>query len=389
MEEGKSTAMALSGFDAVDMHYPHLKAADRTTVLHQLLPKGQRTKKWTHDWRVRFEKDHQKPTLWNMASALSDEVTGTSTTGGANTDDGDQKMPAQEKGGNAMQLGKENQTPGFPHSSDDHDHDQKSKAATPSIGPLSGEVLNTLHAYFRAHVGRIHHKAKLDSIEPVDEKSPISGSGALTCSVCSDDFEPSDAVPCSGENELHFFCKPCFVSYATVTVQAGPIQSIVCPIPGCGSLFATAAATSNLCAWDRLLIEQRETRRDRRVALAAKAVLHCACGAVAVITDEDVGNGRIACPGPDCGRRYCCKCGNDDHGTEPCPPPAATVQWLDEHSKECPNCKNRIQKNGGCDHMTCATSAGGCGFDFWWTCGCPVKGQHKPGCNRLGERLLR
>ena len=136
------------------------------------------------------------------------------------------------------------------------------------------------------------------------------------------------------------------------------------------------------------MIDHRENSRDRRVALAAKAVLHCECGVVAIITEEDMGNGRVTCPGNDCNKRYCCKCGNDDHGNRPCPPSAETMQWLDKNSKECPNCKNRIEKNGGCDHMTCKASAGGCGHEFWWTCLCPYK-QHKPGCTRIGELRRR
>ena len=42
---------------------------------------------------------------------------------------------------------------------------------------------------------------------------------------------------------------------------------------------------------------------------------------------------------------------------------------------ECPNCHEMIQKNGGCDHMTCQPP-GGCGHEFWFTCGCDYKKPH-------------
>jgi hypothetical protein len=135
------------------------------------------------------------------------------------------------------------------------------------------------------------------------------------------------------------------------------------------------------------MVEHREQQRDRRVALAAEAVLHCVCGVVAVITKEDTGNGRITCPGDGCGLRYCCKCGNEAHEEKVCPPPAETMQWLDKNTKKCPNCANGIQKNGGCDHMTCEMPAG-CGYQFWWTCGCDYKKPHAEGCTRPGERQL-
>ena len=95
MEKGKALLMP-SGFDSLDMYYPHLKAADRTAVLYRLLPEGY-TKKWTHDWRVAFEKKHPKPTLWSLASALSDEITGSAN----QSDDNnlDRKLPAGTKKG--------------------------------------------------------------------------------------------------------------------------------------------------------------------------------------------------------------------------------------------------------------------------------------------------
>jgi hypothetical protein len=40
-------------------------------------------------------------------------------------------------------------------------------------------------------------------------------------------------------------------------------------------------------------MERREEQRNQRVAMAAKAALHCVCGAVAIITEEDMGNGTV------------------------------------------------------------------------------------------------
>eukprot|EP00956_Cyclotella_meneghiniana_P025600 scaffold53671_cov65-Cyclotella_meneghiniana.AAC.1 len=348
MEKGKAMQQP-HGFDAIDMYYPLLKANDRTLILHTLLLKctnsGQ-SKKIANDFRVKFEKSNPRSTLWSLAMAFSEEIS---------LLEGNSKVPGKEnKGANI----------------DDHADESEKKPAAP-IGSLSSTVLDTLTTYFRAYHRRKWHKAMLDAIKPIESESE----GSLTCCICSDYFDAGDTVACSGE-DIHFFCKPCLSSYCTVTLESGRLESIKCPLPNCKSLFATQDVKAVLSKYDILKIEHREDSRDRRVALAAKAILHCECGVVAIVTDEDLGDGRVVCPGSKCGKHYCAKCGNYDHGKESCPPPAETVQWLDAHSKKCPNCSNRIEKAGGCDHMTCRPP-GGCGHEFWWTCGCPYRGQHK------------
>jgi len=41
--------------------------------------------------------------------------------------------------------------------------------------------------------------------------------------------------------------------------------------------------------------------------------------------------------------------------------------WIYNNTKNCPKCKNPIEKNQGCNHMTCRPP-GGCKFEFCWVC---------------------
>jgi len=46
----------------------------------------------------------------------------------------------------------------------------------------------------------------------------------------------------------------------------------------------------------------------------------------------------------------------------------ANDEYKRRKTKPCPKCTASIEKRGGCDHMTCEESAGGCGHEFCWLC---------------------
>merc|ERR1711988_1305222 len=63
---------------------------------------------------------------------------------------------------------------------------------------------------------------------------------------------------------------------------------------------------------------------------------------------------------------------------------AQLVQWMEENAKRCPKCGEGIEKNEGCDHMTCRPAAGGCGAEFCWRCGADYNGPQ--GIREVGNR---
>ncbi|XP_065891990.1 E3 ubiquitin-protein ligase parkin-like [Dysidea avara] len=42
----------------------------------------------------------------------------------------------------------------------------------------------------------------------------------------------------------------------------------------------------------------------------------------------------------------------------------ANKQCINDITKNCPRCKSAIEKNGGCNHVTCLI----CKFEFCWPC---------------------
>ena len=113
---------------------------------------------------------------------------------------------------------------------------------------------------------------------------------------------------------------------------------------------------------DLLVAKEREQERSRRVALSGRSIYCTRCQLlVGVVALEDMkkGNGAVSCP--QCSALYCSECGTEEHGKAPCPAPKDMEKWLGKNAKNtkrCPNCGVAVSKNGGCNHMTCAASAG-------------------------------
>ncbi|KAL7551457.1 hypothetical protein ACHAWF_014638 [Thalassiosira exigua] len=231
MTKGKKLQQ-LRGFDAIDIYYPRLTDHDRNVILYNLLLScdlGRYSRMFVHNWRVQFDKEYPKATLWSLARGLSEEI--------SRMEDSCETVAAgngnQKKESKILRKAKADLKYACEYLS--------------TCGPL-----DTLKAYFVAHLERTSHNAMLQAIQPIDNAA------SLTCLICSDNFDAENTVACSGD-DIHFYCKPCLFSYCTVTVQSGPIQSMSCPIPNCKSIFATQDIKSILSKWDILMTSSERT----------------------------------------------------------------------------------------------------------------------------------
>mmetsp|Transcript_29637 Transcript_29637/g.40075 ORF Transcript_29637/g.40075 Transcript_29637/m.40075 type:complete len:91 (-) Transcript_29637:306-578(-) len=76
----------------------------------------------------------------------------------------------------------------------------------------------------------------------------------------------------------------------------------------------------------------------------------------------------------ECGNQFCFLCGRSSH--KPCDCDIASkwdeknsaesenMTWIMANTKSCPKCKRPIEKNQGCNHMTCQA----CKAEFCWVC---------------------
>ena len=95
-----------------------------------------------------------------------------------------------------------------------------------------------------------------------------------------------------------------------------------------------------------------------------------------------------------CHHRFCFGCTLNDHQPAPCSlvkkwlkkceDDSETANWISANTKECPKCQSGIEKNGGCNHMTCRK----CKHEFCWICmgNWSEHGQSWYNCNRFEEK---
>lgn len=75
-----------------------------------------------------------------------------------------------------------------------------------------------------------------------------------------------------------------------------------------------------------------------------------------------------------CGSHFCFSCSYYVHDLISCDlmkkfqllksKDLASANWIAENCKQCPKCRTEINKNGGCNHMTCRS----CNHEFCWIC---------------------
>jgi ariadne-1 len=76
----------------------------------------------------------------------------------------------------------------------------------------------------------------------------------------------------------------------------------------------------------------------------------------------------------ECSYPFCFRCGEEAHDpancaqlaewAQKCMNESETANWILANTKKCPKCAARIEKNQGCNHMSCKL----CKYEFCWIC---------------------
>ncbi|KAG9391716.1 IBR domain [Carpediemonas membranifera] len=238
-----------------------------------------------------------------------------------------------------------------------------------SLYPAITSIMETLGCSLD-HAFNYLHKAKYNNalaIEAALEDNTEPPAPAERCPVCwspFDDETPALTLPCG-----HSTCADCFIQHIRVQAGDGTLGEAVCPGYECVAPIPPVVAMATLP--DDLKASYIAMITRTRVLVDPKAII---------------------CPGPDCaltvrksrftvvdakcdcGHLFCTKCLREAH--RPCScyrvsewekmdqSDEGTKRWLQIHSKKCPRCGTMIEKDRGCNHMTCKL----CRHEFCWMC---------------------
>lgn len=195
----------------------------------------------------------------------------------------------------------------------------------------------------------------------------------FTCEIC---FEDEDGLQSFAMKCGHRFCINCYNHYLTQKIKEdGEAARIQCPAEDCRRII-DAKSLDLLVASDlktryhelltRTYVEDKEQLKWCPAPDCENAI---ECG----IKKKDLLRvvPTVIC---DCKHRFCFGCILMDHQPAPCElvkmwlkkcaDDSETANWISANTKECPKCNSTIEKNGGCNHMTCRK----CKHEFCWMC---------------------
>ncbi|KAF8738583.1 hypothetical protein HU200_013956 [Digitaria exilis] len=208
----------------------------------------------------------------------------------------------------------------------------------------------------------------------------------LTCGICFTKFYAGKmrSAGCS-----HFYCDPCWRMYIHVAVGDGPrCLSLRCPEPECSAAvvgdLVDAVADNDDKDW-----HARFALRSYVEDSGGSNIKWCPAAGCDLAV-ELVGDGEVNDVFCACRHGFCWRCGDEAHRPVSCDTvrawlaknssDAESANWVLANTKLCPKCRRPIEKNQGCNHMSCRSP---CYHQFCWLCLDPWN-RHR-GCSGYGH----
>lgn len=172
-----------------------------------------------------------------------------------------------------------------------------------------------------------------------------------------------------------FYCEDCWTDYVKTGIQDGKgCLALQCPTSKCEERLRLTDVR-RFCPIGGVLAESYERFLTDSYVDDNPTLAWCrgpGCDRICRAPAPPASHVRCSC-----GTQWCFSCGEDPHLPVRCEIVKAwrlknkdeggDALWIVSNTKPCPKCKNNIEKNGGCMHMTCRPP-GGCVYEFCWIC---------------------
>lgn len=209
-----------------------------------------------------------------------------------------------------------------------------------------------------------------------NSKKPATRNNKCVCAICYDDQpEEMRAMPCS-----HEFCVQCWYDFCqnAITEDGPACVRTTCPQAGCTEVVTEEEMKAALEKENPQMLQKYLNFQLRSFVESSNLTRWCpgkgceriACAVSASAMEQD--NNVAHCDA--CLLSFCIICGEEPHApcackdlaqwNEKCRNESETANWILANTKSCPKCVSRIEKNQGCNHMTCQR----CRYEFCWIC---------------------
>jgi len=223
------------------------------------------------------------------------------------------------------------------------------------------------------------HKLVMELIEKEKkERQKILDSKVYNCEICFSEYKIESMYTL--DECCHRFCFDCLREYFRIKIEDGQVKDISCPNSKCTHKVTYSEVKQVI---SKKLFEKYEQFLLKQTLEADPYVRWCpkpGCGNAMIGSPN---NPMMICGNAKCKFTFCFNCREEWHGDASC---AQYQEWKKENSeaekrfdawtqknaKICPNCKAVIEKNGGCNHMTCRS----CKHQFCWLCLAKYESNH-------------
>ncbi|KAG8699708.1 hypothetical protein FRC08_005149 [Ceratobasidium sp. 394] len=192
------------------------------------------------------------------------------------------------------------------------------------------------------------------------------------CDICQDTEPEIDVAIVEGCG--HRFGRDCLKGFISSRLADGKFP-IVCPT--CAAEGTNGGELGVVSSWlaESVGITEQEFTRWTQFELAAYSfALECTqCGRSYMVSRDDYNDPstkEFRCAMPDCDHVWCKSCSTtiEKGQTHTCDGSAELTRLMEKEGwKTCPGCNTPIEKNEGCNHISCTTPA--CNTHFCYVCG--------------------